>query len=161
MNENDTQPIEAGTGPYLQFACFCDHVLQEQDGTLSLIRIIDTVTQTARGVDVPDQMPPFVVAEKLVISLKAGKARGRYAIKIRPEDPSGTHLPTAETAIHLQSGMSGINIITDMQFAAQHEGLYWFDIIFARAKGEGDVLLTRIPLSVVYRPERLMSPPDA
>lgn len=144
------------TGPYLQLACLCEKVLTDSDGVLSLIRVVDQITQTTTGIDVPDQMPPFVVTDlKLVISLKAGKARGRYAVKIRPEDPSGIQLPPFETPVQLSPGNRGVNIITDLQFAVQHEGVYWFDILFAPGAGVEDWLLSRIPLEVQYRPQKL------
>jgi hypothetical protein len=148
---------ERSTGPFLQVAAFCERVLTEQDGPLSLIRVIDQVTQTATGTDVSDQMPPFVLRDlKLVVVLKSGEARGRYAIKVRPEDPSGMQLPMFETPIQLIGATnSGVNVITDVQIAIQHEGVYWFDVFFAPGGGADDWLLTRIPLEVLYQPQRL------
>lgn len=144
------------TGPFLQLACFCEKVLTDNDGVLSLIRIVDQITQTATGVDVPEQMPPFVITDlKLVITLKAGESRGRYAVKLRPEDPSGLQLPPFEVAVQLIPGNQGVNVVTDMQFAVQHEGVYWFDILFAPGGDADDWLLTRIPLEVQYRPQKL------
>jgi hypothetical protein len=131
-------------------------VLTDRDGVLSLIRIVDQITQTATGTDVPDRMPPFVISDlQLVLCLKAGEARGRYAVKIRPEDPSGVQLPVSETAVHLSGGNRGVNIITQFQLAVQHEGVYWFDILFAPGRGADDWLLSRIPLEVQYQPQRL------
>jgi hypothetical protein len=152
----DTTPPEAGTGPFLQFACFCDNVLEEKDGTISLIRVVDSVTQTATGTDVPEQMTPFVVALKLVIGLRAGKARGRYGVKIRPEDPSGSQLPAREIPVHLDGDYRGANLLTDFSFAAQLEGVYWFDVFFVRGQGN-ETLLTRVPLAVRYQPQKLPS----
>ena len=144
------------TGPFLQLACFCEKVITDNENVLSLIRIVDKVTQTATGVDVPEQMPPFVISDlKLVMSLKAGEARGRYALKLRPEDPSGSQLPPFEVAVQLISGNQGVNVITDMQLAVQHEGVYWFDIFFVPGAGAEDWLLTRIPLEVQYQPQKL------
>jgi hypothetical protein len=149
------------TGPYLQIACFCEKVITESDGVLSLVRIVDSIVQTATGVGVPDEMPPFVVSNlTLVMSLKPGKARGRYSIKIRPEDPSGAQLPEHEVSIQLASGNRGVNIITAFQFAVQYEGIYWFDLLFVPGGDADDWLLTRIPLEVQYRPEKVAAPPD-
>jgi hypothetical protein len=143
-------------GPYLQLACLCEKVLNDSDGVLSLIRIVDRLIQTATGIDVPDQMPPFLLSDiKLVIALKAGEARGRYAIKIRPEDPSGIQLPPFETPIQLSPGNQGVNLVSDLQFAVQLEGVYWFDVLFVPGGEAEDWLLTRIPLEVLYRPQKL------
>ena len=149
------------TGPFLQLASFCEKVLTEGDGVLSLIRIVDRITQTATGVEVPEDMPPFVISDlKLVITLKAGEARGRFAVKIRPEDPSGSQLRPFEVPVHLIAGNQGVNLITDMQFPVQHEGVYWFDIFFAPGGGGDDWLLTRIPLEVQYQPQKLAPASD-
>lgn len=143
-------------GPYVNAASFCENTLIGEDGTLSLIRMIDTVTQTATGPDPPATMPAFVVRTKLAVVLKAGEARGRYAIKLRPEAPDGRQLPEQEQAIQLEGGYSGINVITDVQVAVELEGVYWFDIIFVAGPGE-ERLLTRVPLRVMYLPQKTPS----
>lgn len=37
------------TGPYLQAALLCERVMEEKDGVLSVIRIIDRLIHTALG----------------------------------------------------------------------------------------------------------------
>src|SRR5215203_5961123 len=44
-----TTPSPSPTGPYLQMAVICEKVLREEGGPLSLIRVVDRVTQTAEG----------------------------------------------------------------------------------------------------------------
>ena len=63
-------------GPFIQTACFCETVLTEGNGVASLIRIVDTITHHQRGPEPPDEMPPIVFPLKLVLMLKAGRARG-------------------------------------------------------------------------------------
>jgi hypothetical protein len=155
----DPTPTER-RGPFLQLACFCEKVITDNTGVLSLIRVVDRFTQTIAATDVPDQMPPFVLSDlSLVVSLKAGEARGRYALKIRPEDPSGVQLPAFEVPVQLTPGNAGINYITPFQLAVQHEGVYWFDVLFAPGAGAEDWLLTRMPLEVLYQPQRLAPGP--
>src|SRR4051794_23465688 len=114
------------SGPHLQIAVFCEKVIEDKEGVLSLIRIVDRVTQTATGPEPPDQMPPFILSNVfLVVTLKADKARGRYAVKIVPEDPSGRSLPEVETPIQLEGGQMGINLISPLQIPIELEGLYW------------------------------------
>jgi hypothetical protein len=50
-------------GPYVIAAAFCERALQERDGVLSLIRIIDKWTTAVTGPApiVPDRMPPVPV----------------------------------------------------------------------------------------------------
>jgi len=145
-------------GPYLTTAVFCDEAVVGQDGAVSLIRIIDTVNHAAEGPDPPDEMPPFIFRTKLVVSLKAGKAKGRYTVLIRPQASDGRYLPAQEQVVHLDGGgHTGVNIITQVQLGIEYEGLYWFDILFAAAPGD-ERLLTRVPLLVQYSPRKTPAP---
>lgn len=141
------------SGPHINVAVFCDGTVVGEDKALSIIRIIDTVTQQAIGAEPPDEMPPFVVKTKLVVSLKADQARGRYKLKLRPEAPDGRHLPVQEQVVHLEGGHTGVNVIVDVNLGVDLEGVYWFDVLLEVAPGT-DRLLTRIPLRVVYQPQR-------
>lgn len=137
------------SGPFVNVAAFCDQTLLGADSTLSVIRIIDQVTNQASGPEPPDQMPPFIFNTKLVLAIKAGDARGRFSIKLRPEAPDGRTLAIQENTIHLNGGHSGVNLITDVSIGLELEGLYWFDVLFVAAPGD-ERLLTRVPLNVMY-----------
>jgi hypothetical protein len=140
------------TGPHLQAAVLCEKVLQSKEGVLSLINIVDQITQTASGAEPPKEMPPFILKDiSLVVMMKADKARGRYAIKVRPQDPSGRDLAPFEAPVQLEGGNSGINVISALQLPIEMEGVYWFDLLFV-AGGDEDRLMTRLPLQVVYQP---------
>jgi hypothetical protein len=142
-------------GPYLQSAAICEKVVESKDGVLSLINIVDQITQTASGPEPPENLPPFILQDvTIVIMLKAGEARGRYAIKLRPTDPSGRDLPDVETTVQLQGGNSGINIVSPLQLAVENEGTYWFNVFFM-ASSTDERLLTRIPLTVMYERQRV------
>ena len=45
-------------GPYLITAAFCEQVIEDKSGVLSLIRIVDRMYITAQGPNAPDEMPP-------------------------------------------------------------------------------------------------------
>lgn len=133
-------------GPYVQLACFCERVLEQKDGVLSLIRVINRVTQSATGPEAPREMPPFVYRLSAVIALRSGQARGRHEVKIVRELPSG--LKDTERAptftVHLTGQEQGHNIVVNIEMPFEQEGLYWFDVLF------DDELLTRMPLRVSY-----------
>lgn len=133
-----------GTGPYIQAAAFCENVIEDKTGALSLIRVVDTFTQTATGSEPPSEMPPVTWQMKLVLMLKAGRARGRYEVKIVPELPSGeTKTPLTLTA-YMEGEERGQNIIVNFVFTFTMEGLYWFNVYL------DDALLTKMPLRVKY-----------
>jgi uncharacterized protein DUF6941 len=137
-------PSETG-GPWLQMAVICEKVLQEQDGVLSVIRVIDRVNVTAQGIATPEEMPPTNLTFPAVITLKSGFCRGRYDLKIVPITPSGKSLKENIVSVQLDGEDRGMNILINLVFQANEEGLYWFEIYVQNQ------LLTRMPLRVVYQ----------
>lgn len=132
-------------GPFLAAAFFCERVLQEKDGVLSAIRIIDRFIHTITGADAPDKMPPFNIQISILIAFKSGDAKGKQELKINPITPSGKTLPGISLPVLFEGIGRGNNINIGYAFEAQEEGLYWFDITL------NNVLITKIPLSVIYQ----------
>jgi hypothetical protein len=133
-------------------AVFCEKVIQEQDGPISLIRVTDTLNQTAIGPDTPREMQPFMATITLVVMLKSGQAKGSFGVMIRPEAPGGFQMPPFEQTMHLQGEAWGGAIITPMQFPVTTPGVYWFDVLLTNPSNEGaEQLLTRVPLEVLYQ----------
>lgn len=134
-------------GPYLNFAVICEKVLQEADGVLSFIRLIDhlTVTMTVpAGVDVPQEAmplePPVVVT--FALGLKSASDIDPVLVKVRIETPSGLTLPEFETSQPVGAEDRGTNIVLPMQFPAQDEGVYWFAVEVS------GTIITRVPLRI-------------
>ena len=142
MASESRNPFEHG--PFVQIAAFCERVLREADGVLSLIRVIDVVTHREGGADAPRDMPPFRFPLMLVLTLKAGRSRGRHEVTIVPELPSGETLPSTTATVQMEGEGRGVNFTSriDMEFTI--EGLHWFQIWF------NDQILTRLPLQVRY-----------
>ncbi len=144
------------TGPHLLVAALFEKVLQEQDGVLSAIRLIDRVTQSTTDPDAPEQMPPFLTDNlTMLVCLRSDQARGRYGIKVRPEAPGGFQLPAMEQAIQLQPGANGANLILPLVLPITQESVFWFDVFLTGPAPQPDRLLTRVPLEVVYSPRRV------
>ncbi|MCL5429095.1 MAG: hypothetical protein M1347_04740 [Chloroflexi bacterium] len=140
-------------GPYVQAACFCEQVIEDKSGVLSLIRIIDTLTHTAAGPEPPKDLQPFTYNLKLVLMLKAGSARGRFTLQLTPELPTGEARKTVDITVHLDGEEKGQNIITNMAFTFEHEGLHWFIVKFENE------ILTQIPLRIRYNRVITGAPP--
>jgi len=142
-------------GPYLNAALLCEKVLEEQDGVRSLIRVVDRVTNAAAGQDPPSEMPSFTISLMCVIFMKAGEARGRYAIKLRPEDPSGHKVGDAEVPVQFEPpGNRGITLQMPLNIQIDLEGVYWFDVLFVDQRAGTEELLTRLPLQILYQPQK-------
>jgi hypothetical protein len=139
-------------GPHLAAAIFCERVIEDKDGVLTAIRMVDRITVTATGPAPPPEMPPTVIDLTALISLKSGDARGRYTIRLRGEAPSGQPLPTADNPVHYEGDERGANLVIRMALQVDLEGLYWFDVL--HVDHDNERLLTRMPLRLIYQPQR-------
>ena len=143
MTDQAAHPVS--TGPHVVLAVFCEKVLEEATGVLSLIRIVDRVTITPPA-NAPAAMPPTRLTVNLVIGFKADMARGRATLTLRPQKPSGVYLPELGFPIFFEGQERGANLIVNLDIDLDEEGLYWFDIVL------DDRLVTRMPLRVLYQP---------
>ena len=142
MVEQQGHPFERG--PYVQVAAFCERVLQEADGVISLIRIVDRITHTEQGASAPESMPEVRYPLTLVLVLKSGSARGRHEVTITPVLPSQETLPPVTVTVQMEGENRGVNITSRMDIPYKMEGLYWFNVTF------DNMLFTRMPLEVRY-----------
>jgi len=132
-------------GPYVQVAALCERVLQEKDGVLSLIRMIDRITISIGGSSPPEEMPPGSVNVNVVVALKSGFVRGRHNLRIVPSSPLGKKITELSAGVLLEGDDRGVNVVMNLQMQVKEEGLYWFEVLLE------DQLLTRIPLRIVYQ----------
>jgi len=98
-------------------------------------------------------MPPTPLHNLcIVVILKSGEMRGNYKWKIVTETPSHKQLPAVELNALFEGDERGIAFVSPLLVVAEEEGLYWFDVFLTP-----DVLLTRIPLRVIYQKIQPMS----
>jgi len=135
----------SASGPFLAAALLCENILEEKDGVLSAIRIVDRIIHGARGPNPPEDMPPVPVNLRALISLKSGAARGRFAVGIVLEKPSGQREPAVEIPVLLEGEDRGANLNIALAFQAELEGLYWFEV---QLDGQP---ITRMPLRLIYQ----------
>ncbi len=137
--------------PYLSFAFFCERFLQEQDGVLSAIRMVDKLTlhRVEQQGALPQGMPigaTPIQTINLLIGLKSGNYKGSGTVRVRGFTPSGKELtPKSDDSglrVELKGQNEGANVILVMALTFSEEGIYWFDVYF------NDRLVTRAPLSV-------------
>jgi hypothetical protein len=129
-------------GPYLNAALLCEHIIDERDGVKSVFRIVDRITQSVAGEDVPDRMPPFDYRLAMLIRLKPGETTGKYEVKVELVKPDKTRAPAFVATVNLEAGGKDIKINLGMN--VEQEGTYWFEIYLS------GILLTKIPLQVLY-----------
>lgn len=143
----------SNSGPYVQVAVICENFIKgEQSHALTVINILEGI-----GGSSPDrEMPPFHLGPpmKLIINLLAGQARGRYALKLRPEAPSGIQddpIELGEVQFNELSGLGVDTILPMPAYELTEPGTYWFDVLLGVPDDPGDQLLTRIPFTISYQ----------
>jgi hypothetical protein len=151
MAKHPKKKIKTG-GPYVATAVLCERVLHERDNTVSLIRIVDRLTVSASA-EAPEEMPPVHVNNLTAfLSFKAGFARGKYQVTLRPVAPSGAVLPEVSMPAFFEGDERGVQHQIALALQLHEEGLYWFEVLI-----EGAVL-TRMPLRILYQRVALMAP---
>ena len=143
-------------GPYLGSALLCERVIEEKDGTKSLMRIVNRLITSVQGPTVPERMPPIQAILFLSISMRTGKKAGAHDVKIGLTRPDKSALPEQIQRIKLEEPESrSTDIVVNMSLGLDQEGTYWFEIYF------DEFLMTKIPLEVVYLTQsagRIQSP---
>jgi len=134
-------------------AVICERVLREQDGVLSVIRVIDRVTHTIVGTQLPEPLPAVSYTLWLALAFKSGNARGRQTLKIVQEQPSGLRSDLFEHSLMFEGEERGANFLAQVQAKFEQEGVYWFDVFL------NDQFMTRMPFRLSYNLVRRATPP--
>ena len=132
--------------PYLTAALLCERVIEEKNGTLSVIRIADRVEVEIPPGGVPGGYRPVVPISGLV-ALKSGPAKGSFTLRIIITRPSGERLEGPAIPVELEGEDRGQNFILNFLIGVSEEGLHWFEVVFENQ------VLSRIPLMVVRKQE--------
>lgn len=135
------------TGPFVGLAVFCEQAIEDKNGVLTLVRVIDQMTVSVSDLNAPEELPPGAgIQTTLVLGLKAGQALGKQRVRVVFEHPDGSRHPGPELPVHFtQAPASGANLILKLTLGLSTTGLYWADVLV------NDRLVTRSPLEVRYQ----------
>src|SRR6266540_5841503 len=98
-------------GPYVQAALFCEKILREQDGAISIIRVIDRITHTVQAPDAPESLPPLTYPLQMIVMLKPGDATGRQTFSLTVVKPDGLRRDVGSGSVHFEGGPNhGVNL---------------------------------------------------
>lgn len=139
------------SGPFVQMSAFCDMVIEDKTGTLSLIRVIDGWLTTAVGPGAPTKMDLVELSLNHVLSLMPGAARGRHTITLEVEEPSGVTNTLRQMDANFASPTAAVNFINNLRLECELEGVYWINVLIGTPDGTTRELLTRNPLTVRYQ----------
>jgi hypothetical protein len=130
-------------GPYLTAACFCDKVLIEQDGVVSLIRIVDRWNIAGPTGEIP---PGTLINTTLFLLFRSGIHRGSGQVTITPILPEGEKMASIFTSVSFEGDDErGAALVLPVAFPAREAGMYWFEVNL-----EGVGVITYVPLRIVY-----------
>jgi hypothetical protein len=121
-----------------------EKVLNERDGTDSLIRLYDKIISTE---DVQREIARQGIQYpvKLYLKLYAGGARGKEQVTVQPQSPAGLNLPATQFSVTFQDENDIFTVVLDLALPIAIEGLYRFSVLV------GDRLLTQVPFRVLYQ----------
>jgi hypothetical protein len=139
--------MEQPLAPSLRIAALCERVLEEKDGTLSLIRLIDRLVITAQGTNVPKELPPGQAPLTAVMSWINGL--GNYEAKILVDFPDGSSFESMTVPFFLDSLDKIQNVIVRLVIPIKRPGIYWFNFML------GDQIKSKLPLRVIYQRKEL------
>ena len=129
-------------GPFICAALFCEKILKESDGVMTVVRIIDRFYVHGNT----DEMQKIDLNFTILLSIKSGDFRGRYEISVQPITPSGKPLPKLSFPLNFEGDSDrGVRTVAPARLEVDEEGVFWFDVKC------GEQLLTRMPLKILYR----------
>jgi hypothetical protein len=139
-------------GPYLQSALICERVLQERDGTLSAIRLIDYISLSRPPADVDANtvtvVLPAQITLHLLISFKGGRRGASHEIRVIGHTPDGREeqFPVQRLvfASSVPEGAPGANAVVQLRLGFKNVGTYWFELLL------DDRFVSAMPLVAGY-----------
>lgn len=132
-------------GPYIRSALLCEKVLQERDGVISHIRVVDRIMRTDSRADAPESLEAFQHQLMASLSFVSGEARGRHTVALELEPPSGLKKNLASVDLQFEGGHKSATMAAQLNLSLESEGVHW---IHVSLDGEQ---VTQIPFEVVYR----------
>ena len=131
--------------PIVAAACLCEKVLEDKDGVLSLIRIVDTFTVGAAP-EVFERLNPHL-ALTLVVILKSKGQVGKHDLTMQLHGPTQSQPPSTVPVEFLVGPLSTVNVRVEIAIGViKNFGDCRIELSF---DGES---LTTVPFRVVQGP---------
>jgi uncharacterized protein DUF6941 len=140
MTDNNERPL-------LSIAALAENVLEEKDGVLSMIRLVDRYEITVQDPEAPEKMPAIPLSLAGLIAFKGPAVKGTYKLKVHLYGSQGQRIEGVEPTFELSFGgeRNITNAIMRFNIGFQNEGRYWFHVLL------NDELVTRMPLDIIYK----------
>jgi hypothetical protein len=148
-NEASEQAIP---GPLLANAFFCEQTIEEADKTLSVIRIVDTITITLPAntpEDFPSEEKRVGVLIRALVSFRRGGAPAKgHRLKLVMRSPDGNTGVIHDDVFDFGEGpTAALNMRPEVTIAVKKGGLFWMDVTLDEKE------FTRVPLTITIERE--------
>jgi uncharacterized protein DUF6941 len=158
----DRKPKKVGQGgPYIAAAFYCENILEDSKGMISVQGIGDSMhigLSPFAPPDLPSKENPIIVRHQFLLIFRSGDSPGKHRLKLELESPSGKRTTIKDEEITLTDPPNGgLHIKNGLTIEIQKGGLFWLDVFL------DDALMTRAPMNIeIYRPQIVMpEKPDA
>jgi hypothetical protein len=139
--------MESPLEPSLKVGALCEQVLEQKDGVISIIRLIDRLVITFQGKDVPKELPPGITEVTAVMCWVNGL--GDYEAKVNVKTPDNEIIESGTLPFRLDSLESVHNQVVKMTIPVRVPGHYWFEFIL------NEEMRGRVPLHVIYQRKQM------
>lgn len=132
----------SGLGPFLNLATICERFILEQDGALTLFRIIDRFNIIGNT----EEMPATTVQFNLVTSFRSGQFVGSLNLGVTILTPSMESVQEIMLPLNFeQPPEKSAPSIGQINLLVTEPGLYWLVLKLAERE------CTRVPLRISYQ----------
>lgn len=133
-------------GPFLAAAFFCENILEDADGSLSVIRIHDgmnIVISDEAPADFPSKDKPFPIRKFFLLTFRSGDSPGDHQLKVVVLSPSGKRTEMVNRTVTLKDvSNGGLNVKNEAMIGVHLSGVYWFDVFLDGKR------MTRMPFKI-------------
>jgi hypothetical protein len=140
--------------PWVAAATICEKLLEDKDGAISIIRMVDRFTVPRPPPDW-NKKTPLVIALTGIVSFRSGDVNGERVVSIYGTSPSGKRREKLlEAKVLFQGESAGVNMKLNLVFRFFSEGNHWVDIYVEKWHA------TRIPITIMFEsasPESAMT----
>lgn len=135
------------SGPFLTAALFCEDVSYDDDGAITIHRLVDALEfQIPNNAppDFPTPDAPLVGQRLFYLCFKTDSQEDRYHVKIVCEHPDRTESVVFDGPLEIEPMHNGCSLALELTMAFDRPGKRWY-----RVELNGQ-LMTRVPLLVFF-----------
>lgn len=140
-------------GPFVAMAVLCQAVQRREDGTMDVLGIVEGVVlepPLPSDADPLGLRPVAVLPLRLLVSLRAGAARGPRRVDVVGRYPAGNAGPSTGMDIEFTNERPAATLNVPIELQVHEAGTYHFEVLVNGQR------LTVVPLTVLYSASAVM-----